>query len=368
MEYSRDNLLDVVRTIFKWKKPIIITCLAIGLVTAAISLLLPNYYEASTTFYAASPSLQSPSVIFGESTKELQFYGTGEDMDRLVQASESNELFNYLTEEFDLYNHYDIDTSSIKAKSKLRLRFSKHFNVIKNERDAIILSVEDKDREFSAKMANAARDKINDIANGLIRESQSEIIKSYELQISDKIETLTIISDSLSALRSRYGIFDADYQKKVIGTQMPTLQSDIASEKARLAVYEKRKRRDSINVISARIVGYEEKLKALNVGKDGLSISEGISLIDQLAKTEEAIIEELGEDQANYKKYKSSFSVPKPALFVQDYAEVPVIKSRPKRSILVVGVTVLAGLFLLLGVLIFEYNRDVDWKSIVNAK
>lgn len=368
MEYSRDNLLDVVRTIFKWKKPIITTCLAVGIITAAISLLLPDYYEASTTFYAASPSLQSPSVIFGESTKELQFYGTGEDMDRLVQASESNELFNFLLKEFDLYNHYDIDTSSIKAKSKLRLRFTKHFNVIKNERDAIILSVEDKDREFSAKMANAARERINDIANGLIRESQREIIKSYELQISDKIASLATISDSLSALRDRYGIFDADYQKKIIGTQMPILQSDIASEKARLAIYEKRNKRDSINVISARIVGFEEKLKALNVGKNGLDISTGISLIDQLARTENAIIEELGDDQANYKKYKSSFSVPKPALFVQDYAEVPVVKSRPKRSFLVIGITFLAFLFTLLGVLVFEYNKDVDWKSIVNAK
>ncbi|MGK0388286.1 MAG: tyrosine-protein kinase Etk/Wzc [Maribacter sp.] len=364
MEYSRDNLLDMVRTIFKWKKPIITTCLAIGIITAAISLLLPNYYEASTTFYAASPSLQSPNL--GE--KELQFYGTGEDMDRLVQASKSNELFNSMVQEFDLYQHYDIDTSDIKAKAKLRERFNKYFSVIKNERDAIILSIEDQDRELSAKMANAARDKINDIANGLIRGSQADIIKSYEKQISEKIKSLAIISDSLSILRDRYGIFDADYQKKVIGTQMPVLQSDIASEKARLEVYEKRSKRDSINAISTRIIGLEGKLKALNVGKNGLDISTGISLIGQLSKTEETIIEELGDDQATYEKYKSSFSIPKPALFVQDFAETPVIKSRPKRSFLVIGITFLTFLFSLLGVLVFEYNRDVDWKSIVNAK
>jgi tyrosine-protein kinase Etk/Wzc len=364
MEYSRDNLLDVVRTIFKWKKPIVTTCLTVGIIAAAISLLLPDYYEASTTFYAASPSLQSPSL--GE--KELQYYGKGEDMDRLVQASKSNDLFNSMVQEFDLYQHYDIDTSDIKAKAKLRVRFDKYFNVIKNERDAIILSVEDVDRELSAKMANAARNKINDIANGLIRGSQIDIIKSYEKQISEKIKSLATISDSLSILRDRYGIFDADYQKKVIGMQMPILQSDIASEKARLAVYEKRNKRDSINAISTRIVGFEGKLEALNVGKNGLDISTGISLIDQLSKTEEAIIEELGDDRATYEKYKSSFSVPKPALFVQDIAETPVVKSRPKRSFLVIGVTFLAFLFSLLGVLVFEYNRDIDWKSIINAK
>lgn len=368
MEYSRDNLLDVVKTIFKWKKPIIITCFVIGVLTAAVSLLMPNYYEASTTFYAASPSLQSPSVIFGESTRELKFYGEGEDMDRLIQSAESNELFRYMSEKFNLYQHYDIDSTDKKARFKLRMEFSDHFNIIKNERDAIVLSVEDKQKDLSAKMANAARDKINEIANGLIRESQKEIINSFEKQILSKENILKSISDSLSYFRSKYGIFDAGYQKEVIGTQMPTLQSNIAGEKARLEIYKKKSRRDSISTISTRIAGYEEKLKALTLGRDGLDLTTGISKIDQLAKVEQTIIEELSDDRANYEKYNSAFKVPKPALFVQDYAEEPVVKSRPKRSFIVLGVTFLAFLFSILGILIMEYNKDVDWKSIVNAQ
>lgn len=368
MEYSRDNLLDVVKTIFKWKKPIVITCFAVAVITAAVSLLLPNYYEASTTFYAASPSLQSPSVIFGESNKELEFYGEGEDMDRLIQAAESNELFHFMVKKFDLYKHYDIDSTNSKAPFKLRTAFYSHFNIIKNERDAIVLSIEDKDKALSALMANTARDQINAIGNGLIRGSQEEIIKSYEKQIDNKEVALQTISDSLSALRNRYGIFDAGFQREIVGSMMPTLQSSIASEKARLAIYTKKNRRDSINAITDRIVGLEEKLKSLTIGKNGSDISIGMSKIDQLATTEQTIIEELGDDRANYQKYKSAFSVPKPALFIQDYAEEPVIKSRPKRSFIVIGATFFTFLFLLLGVLVLEYNRDVDWKSIVNAK
>ena len=368
MEYNRDSLLDVVRTIFKWKKPIFITCATVGIVTALISLLLPNYYAASTTFYAASPSLQSPSVIFGETSKELEFYGESEDMDRLLQAAQSNELFHFMNKKFDMYQHYDIDTSNIKAPYKLRTRFYKHFNVKKNERGAIVLTMEDKDRKMAASMANNARDKINEVANKLIRGSQYEIIKSYEKQIEEKEKTLGELADSLSILRKEYGIFDASFQKEVMGTMMPNLQASIASENARLEIYKKKGRRDSINVISTRIIGLEGKLKSLTTGKNGLDVSEGISKIDQLAKVEQAIIEELGEDKADYEKYKSAFAVPKPALFIQDHAEVPVVKSRPKRSFIVLGITFLAFLFSVLGILLLEYNRDVDWKSIINAK
>lgn len=368
MEYNRDNLLDVVRTFFKWKKPIIITCLAVGVITAAVSLLLPNYYEASTTFYAASPSLQSPSVIFGESSKDLEFYGEGEDMDRLIQAAESNELFRFMAKKFDLYKHYDIDSTHVKARFKLRTAFNSHFSIIKNERDAIVLSIEDKDKALSAQMANAARNKINEIGTGLIRGSQEEIIKSYEKQISNKELALKTIADSLAVLRELHGIFDATTQKETLGELLPNLQSSIASEKARLEIYIKKNRRDSINKIKDRLVGFEERLKALTTGKDGANISMGLSKIEKLSTVEIVIMEELGDDKSNYEKYKSAVAVAKPALFIQDVAEEPVVKSRPKRSLIVIGATFMAFLFSLLGVLVLEYNKDVDWKGIVNAK
>lgn len=368
MEYNRDHLLDVVRTFFKWKRPILLVTMAAAVLTVLVSLLLPNYYEATTIFYAATPALQSPSVIFGESSKDLEFYGEGQDMDRLIQAAQSNELLNYMTEKFDLYEHYRIDTSSIKAKDKLRKKFAKHYTVVKNERDAIELRIEDKDREKAASMANVARDKTNEVTGNIIRGTQWEILKSFERQIDGKEKSLLVLADSLSALRERYGIYDAAYQREVVGMALPQLRGNIAQEKARLEAFEKAGRRDSVRVISARILGFEEKMKALTVGDGNLNMSKGLSQIDQLAQVEATIMEELGEDRAKYQKYKAAFDVPKPALFVQDHAEVPSIKSRPKRSLIVIGVTFLAFLFSLLGVLVLEYNQDVDWKSIVNTK
>ncbi len=368
MEYNRENLLEVLRAIFKWKRPIIITCGAVGVLTALVSLMLPTYYMATTTFYAASPTLQSPAVIFGVGNQKLEFYGESEDMDRVIQSATSNDLLNYMVNKFDLYNHYDIDTSNIKAPYRMSKKFFSLYNIEKNERNAIELSIEDKDRLKVSEMANAAREKINEISNALIKQSQEEIIHSYENQIKDKQETLAVLSDSISALRKRYNIFDPETQRKVLGKQIPTLKGQIAGDKAKLGEYKKIGKRDSINVISARIIGNAEMLRALTEDENGLDMSKGMSMIDQLSQSEQVLMEELGEDKSNYGKYKAAFDTPKPALYVQDLAETPVVKSWPKRSFFVLGATFLAFFFCVFGVLLLEFNRDVDWKSIVNAK
>ncbi len=368
MEYSKENLLDVIRVLFKWKKPIIITCISVAVLAAVISLLVPVYFTATTIFYPASPSLQSPSVVFGETKTELYFYGGSADTDRLLQAARSNELYDYMINTFNLYGHYDIDSTGSKASYKVREKLSKRYELVKNERDAVELSITDKNAELSAKMANAARMKINEIANNLIKQSQKDILLSFETQIKDKEQMLAVISDSLSFLQNKYGIYDAFTTKKMIGSAIPNLKSGIVSEKARLESYKASGgKRDSIRTIQARIIGMEKKLESYTQGEFGEGLA-AISRIDKLGQTEQQLMRDLTIAEGNYRKYLSAFSVPKPAMFVQDEAEKPVIKSWPKRSYMVLSAVFLAFIFAILGVLLLEYNRDVDWKSIINSK
>lgn len=368
MEYNKSHLLDVLRVFFKWKRPILIFTGAAAIISVVASLLLPNYYQAETIFYAASPDLQSPATIFGDSNKDLEFFGEGEDRDRLLQAANSNDLFNYMVQTFHLYQHYDIDSTQLKAPYKMRKRFAKHFKVIKNERDAIVLSVEDKDRELAAKMANTARDKVNEIGNKLLRGSQKQIIESFRQQIEQKEKILKNIADSMAVYRTKYGIFDAKYQSKVIAELTPKLNANLAREKVFLKMFQQQGIRDSIRVYKTKIAATEQQIKSLSNETKGSSFSTGISKLKQLEAVERTMSQELAEERVKYEKYKAAFLVPKPALFVQDIAEVPVVKSRPKRSFIVLGVTFLAFLISLLGVFVLEYNKDVDWKSIKNTK
>ncbi len=367
MEYNKEHLLDVLRAIFKWKRPIIYVTLGAGIIAAIVSLVVTPKFEAKTTFYAASPTLQSPDAIFGQGNNQLFFYGSGDDIDRLIQLGYSSELLNYLTDEFDLYKHYDIDSTSAKGRNKLIEKLVKRYKITKNERDALDLTVEDRDKELSAKMANAARNKLNEIANGLIKSSQQEIITTFEKQIEIKSKERKIVSDSLSSIRKKYGIFDAGTTAKSL-SGYSGIRSAIEVEKARLDASKRLSApRDSIRNIGVRIATMEARLKAFDEG-EGKMMAEGISQISALSEQEDALNRELGYDRSRYLKYKTAFEVPKQALFVQDVAEVPLVRSWPQRKMMVLGAMFIAFALSLLTVLIIEYNRDVNWKEIWNAK
>ena len=62
-DYSLSSLLAVIK---KWISKILVATLFIAIVSALISLALPDYYKASTTFYASNPDLASaPGHHFG---------------------------------------------------------------------------------------------------------------------------------------------------------------------------------------------------------------------------------------------------------------------------------------------------------------
>ncbi|MCB0628404.1 MAG: hypothetical protein KDD15_01690, partial [Lewinella sp.] len=118
---NKDNLLDVLRTIFRWKKAILYLCLAAGIVAAIVVLVVPVYYQASTVFFVASPDQSTPELIFGNSLSEPELYGDESDIDRLLTIAEGNELVEFLIDSFQLYEHYDIDRNNAKAPYNIKL-------------------------------------------------------------------------------------------------------------------------------------------------------------------------------------------------------------------------------------------------------
>ena len=140
---------------------------AIG--AAIISLVLPVYYKSTTIFYAASPDLAVPASIFGISAEAPEYYGTENDIDRILSIANSGQLVAFMVDSFDLYERYDIDPKSLRGAYYVALEFEEHFDVVKTKYDAIELRIEDRDKEMAAKMTKAARNLINALALAIIK-------------------------------------------------------------------------------------------------------------------------------------------------------------------------------------------------------
>lgn len=364
---NKDNLLGVIETVFKWKKPILWTCGITAVAAAIVALLLPVYYESTTTFYAASPDLATPEAIFGESAQAPDYYGTDGDMDRLLSIAKSDDLASFMIDSFNLYEHYDIDPDSPKGPYAVRLKFGKHFEAIKTKFDAIELSIEDEDKELAAQMTNVARNRVSEVAQQIIKNSQLTLLKVFEDNISQKTEQMDSLNLQLLNLRQKYGIYNTESQSENLAELVAKAESKLYNLQARLeAMQNSRIFRDSVRLINAQIKGYEYELQKLN--ERLMLFNQGMAQVDVLVEVQLQASEKLGEDKEHYKQIKAAYGTDFPTLHLLEAARVPLIKSRPKRALIVVGATAVAFIFSILAILLFDTYKDVNWREILHLK
>lgn len=361
------NLIQVFGTLYKWRRPILGVSFAVALFTAVVSLFLPNYFNTTTVFLAASPDQAKPEFLFNKSGLKSFIYGTENDIDRILTIAESGELINFIVDSFNLYRHYDIDSTHTKAPYKVKKKFLKYYDVLKTNRDAIELSFEDKNPVFASYVANTARDKINEIAQNLMRAQFERSIETFKLNIENKTKLMGVLADTLISLRKKYKIYNSNAQSETITAQYDVAVSKQDRLEGRLESLKEIRGidPDTIRMLNANLSGVKREVS--NLEKKIELLNDGISIVNLYEKQYLEANQSLSNDQERLKEYQAAFTANIPAVILVEKAEVPVMKSRPKRSILVIGAGFISFILLTIGVLLFEAYRDINWKEIVDG-
>jgi len=361
---QNESLIAVIALLYKWRKHIIGATILAGIVTAGASLLMPNYYESHTLFYAANPDLAAPMSI-AASAEEKQVFGSDNDLDRLFSISKSGVVLDQLNAKYKLYENYDINPDDRLAKHKLNLKFSKLYNTTKTKYDAIDLSVEDKNPELAYKMTNEARDIIDSIAQQLLKESQRKQIQSYESGIASKEAQYSLLIDSLNRSRTKYAIFSSESQGEAYGSSMVEVEGKYLKATGTLAYLKNTSApRDSIEKIEAVKNGLERQLTKLKA--DIKNYNQGYPIVKNLERVTRDFSAYLQLDKTRLASLKATYDSKITAVHIIEEATVPVYKSRPKRSILVLGVAFLTFVMMSLWVLIKDQYQKRNWKEAFN--
>ncbi|MEL7021804.1 MAG: hypothetical protein AAGK47_09355 [Bacteroidota bacterium] len=364
---QKDSLLGVIATLFKWSKSIRWVCGIALIGSIIISSLLTTYYQATTTFFAASSDVSKPEQIFGTSSKDMEYYGNENDIDRILTISDSNELLEFLVQQFSLYEHYDIDSTNVKAPDKVKKALLKLYEVQKTPRDAINISVEDEDPKLAKEIANTARQKIDEIARRMVKNSQQKLLSTLETNIEVKKKQLDVLSDSLMAVRQRFGIYNSDSQSEILGQLVISTQSSLTATQARLSSLKKNRniRRDTIAYIEASLVALQEQSAVLN---QRLALfNNGMTKVDLYNRQHIRVSNRINADVERYKQILAAYDSDVSAIILVEEAQVPVVKSRPVRSLIVIGAVLIAFLFSIIGILLLDTYKDVNWKKIIHA-
>lgn len=361
---QRENLLDIIKVLFQWKKPIVYLCLGVGILSALLSLLLPNYYQSTSIFYAASMDQAKPGHIFGTSSRDTDFYGNDNDNDRLLTIAESNDVADYIIQKFDLYKHYEIDTTNEKAPFKVKEKFFKYYKVMKTKRDAIELSMEDTDKEQAANIVNAARVKIDELYIKVVRDQLEKLKQSLKKNIEGKESSISQINDTLMHYRNTYGVYNTASQGEIFAEQILSTESKLTRELSRLNTLGKNSSisRDTIALMKAMTQGYKNELK--NLQEKMQLFNKGVSKVTILEREEKELGNRLGVQKIQLSQLQTTFDSSISGINLIEAGTVPVMKSRPKRSIIVVSAVLISLIFSVIGILLFDAYKEVDWKEV----
>ncbi|WP_116125983.1 hypothetical protein [Lewinella sp. IMCC34183] len=356
------HLLGVLRTLWRWRRPILFTTAAGALLSIVISLLLPEYYTGYTSFVAISPEQISIESTFGTNGGRIAFYGTGDDIDRLLSISESKEVIDHLVDSFHLYSIYDIDSTTRKGPVKVAEEFRSHYSVERTPRDIIELTVEDRDPERAAAMARAARRRIDALNLALIRSTHRRNAAGLEQEAQESQQRLEELNTRLTELRQKSGIYNTEAQSEALALAASRVDQQLATSEARLVAFREQNARDSIRKVTVDLAGLRETRVALTEQLAQLNAS--IGTIDNLEEERLQANETLNESRTRLKQYQSILGGDRATMEVIEEVSVPIVKSSPIRWLIVVLSTVVTFIFSVIGVLLLDNGRRYDWGSI----
>ncbi|HND89404.1 MAG TPA: hypothetical protein PK971_13810, partial [Saprospiraceae bacterium] len=155
-------------------------------------------------------------------------------------------------------------------------------------------------------------------------------------------------------------------------TQLAQAESEIVRLGAKLEVLQGNPLipLDTIEYIKANLKASQRQRQSLittDPKGDNLSIksfNEGLPLVSVVSDLHYQARKQLSYDKERYSQIKAAFNTDIPSLQVVEHAETPLIKSRPKRSIIVIVSVLAALLFSVLGALVADAYRNVNWKEL----
>lgn len=202
---------------FLWSKRkalIIVTAIALVASTAVSVMMTPYYMSRAVVFPTKSNSVDFNS----NSRNSVVEFGDEADAERLLQVLISPEIRDSLSNKYDLYNHYEIDSTQAHAKFEFQKAYEGNIKFDRTRYNSINIDVYDTDPEIAAEIANDIVRLVDTVMNKMIRQRavgpmyavQSEVALIRQ-EMSDYSDRLRSLSDSGVVSKDERGSMYTDY-------------------------------------------------------------------------------------------------------------------------------------------------------------
>ena len=202
-------------------------------VSTAVALALPDIYSSVTIFLPASLQSANPDRLVDvtenllKPSTKLELVTQAEDLDRVLSIGQSLPVAERIIRQFGLHQHYGTgQPGDDLADTRTLKEFTSNLSIIHNERDAIELTFQDRDKLLAARIANALVLVIDSLNQQLTLESRRNVLELYRQSSASLGRSYEQSRQALVRARRRYGVFGIKEQGRYLA------QAIIETEKA----------------------------------------------------------------------------------------------------------------------------------------
>jgi tyrosine-protein kinase Etk/Wzc len=348
------NFVDLMIVLAKHKKLIIGLPLVVAIISVAISLALSNVYKTTTKLLPPQQSQSGASALMaqlgGAAGLAAGMAGMKNPSDLYIGILKSRTVADKLISRFDLKKKYDTGSQEIA-----RMRLGENTVVASGKDGMITIDVEDKDQKFVAGLANGYVDELQRLTRILAVTEASQRRVFFERQLETAKDNLAKVEMSLKGAMDTGGVISVDTESRAILETAARLKAQVSAKEIQLdsmrafvTTQHPEFRRTAEELASLR-----SELAKLEGGRAGAADAAGAG---QPGATKQAGLEniqlmrDLKYYQMLYELLAKQYEVARldeakePSLIqVLDPAVEPERKSKPKRALIVLFSTVLAG-------------------------
>lgn len=369
--------------VFKWRRLLLVNTIIAAVFTFIIMLFMPNWYKSTTTIlppekesglgFGASLLPSGLGSLLGGSGMSLPGLATQSDL--YVSIAKSRAVCMGVIEKYNLKTLFNTEFDE-QAIDELLGRT----NIFVEPDGIISISYEDTDQKRAAAIANSLAEELNRVNQENMASKAHAMREFVEQRLTETIRDLAAAEEAYKNFQEIHFAVSLDEQVKAVISAVAELRGQLAVSEIELGVMKKS--------LSPTNLTYQEQEYKIEQIKDQLSklengdttqsaflnmpMKETPQLALQLArltrelKIQETIFELLKQQ---YEQAKIQELQDTPTIQVLDKAEIPKIKSRPKRvSIAIMGGVASFG-FTLIFVLMLEFmRREKEKNSFVYQK
>jgi uncharacterized protein involved in exopolysaccharide biosynthesis len=385
LEEDEINLLDGLLVLVRRWKTILGVCFVTFVLACAVTLSMPNIYTATTRILPQLKESKGISSLLGGMSDLAVLSGLSDGSSSsglYVGMLQSRTVADGVIDRLDLMRVFEWET---RADAYQALKGLVEISIGKND-GFIVISTDDEDPERAAAIVNAYVEELKKLNVQINLGSAGRQRVFLEERIKKVREDLASAEEALKEFQTTNKAIWLDAQATAIIEAIARLKGELASNEVELGVLRSSQTEQNPQVKALRegISQIRDQIRRLEQSPDGRKVAEDIfiatSEVPELGMKYARLLREFKVQETLFEMLKkqheiASFEEAKTTSSIQilDLAVPPDRKSKPRRSLIVLLVTLCSGFLAMIYIFIVEYlsrlNEDdrERWQAIRKA-